>query len=284
MTVSELRKHALTQLSTTQTPELDIAIFLSIILKKTKSQIMAHPEIEVSLDQEKQFFDAIDQRKSGLPVAYITGTREFWGLSFHVTPSVLIPKPDTEILVERALSILETHSKKKQIPPQVLDVCTGSGCIAIALKHSIPEVNITATDISTQALTIAKYNSEKIVDGTITFIEGDLRTGLPSTPEGWNLIVSNPPYVPSTTAHSLLEDGRNEPLLALDGGTDGLDLIRELIPQAFKLLASDGYLLIETGEYNAQETVTYFKLHGFIDIVIHTDLENQDRVVEGKKH
>lgn len=269
--------------SITQTPELDIAILLSTILGTHKSYLLAHSETEVSKDNEQKFYDAINKRKTGLPIAYITGVREFWGLPFQLTPSVLIPKQDTEILVERALNILKAEKKFLDTSPRVLDVCTGSGCIAISLKHSMPEITITATDISADALHIAKQNSDTLVHSSITFIKGDLREGIPSISGGWNLIVSNPPYIPSTTAKTLLKDGRNEPLLALDGGTDGLDLIRTLIPLAFTQLSPNGYLLLETGEYNAQETATCLKQQGFVDIVIHTDLENQDRVVEGKK-
>ena len=291
MTVAELKKSGLEILlhtqkgstTVTQTPELDIVIFLSFILGTNKSFIMAHPEKDVSQIQAKLFFEAIDKRKEGLPVAYITRNREFWGLPFFVTPSVLIPKADTEILVERAIQILEIQKNLLPRPPQVLDICTGSGCIAIALKHTIPEIIVTATDISLDALSIAKQNSELLVNDTITFLQEDLSEGIPSIPGKWDLIVSNPPYVPSTIASELLEDGRNEPILALDGGKDGLDLVRALIPHAYASLATNGYILIETGEYNAQMAATYLKREGFVDIVIHTDLENQDRVVEGKK-
>lgn len=301
MTIAEARRQAFSILSTpfssfvpvSTSPSLDILLLLSFFLDMTTTQLLSRPDTELG-DMEKKFFEAVQSRHSGFPVAYITGSKDFWNLTFTVTPDVLIPKPDTEILVEKAIS----HIKKMQIaaaPVRVLDVCTGSGCVALSLKHSCPDIQITATDISKKALKIAAVNMARIFSLTdtdaelpVAFILNDLRDGLPS-PESagaqdnalYNLIVSNPPYVPTKMAQTLLNDGRREPLLALDGGEDGLALIRPLSHKARDKLTSGGVFLLETGEYNAKEAADYLNACGFLDIVIHTDLEGQDRVVEG---
>lgn len=267
------------------TPELDASILLSKILGVSRTMLLAHPEIGLTREQEKDFISQIEMRLQGTPIAYITQEKEFWGLRFRVTPAVLIPKPDTEILVERACGIVQSiRIAHPGAPIRVLDVCTGSGCIAIAVKRSCPYAEVSATDISGEALEIARENSRALVDDEVSFIQGDLRQGLPRTQGGWSLVVSNPPYVPSLVARSLLEDGRGEPLSALDGGSDGLDLVRALVPAALDVLAPNSRILIESGEYNASETARILKSSGFTDIVIHKDLENQDRVAEGKSH
>lgn len=295
MNVSEARAFAVERLTGADVPEpvrsgtplLDADLLISRHLRLSRSSLMAHPEIELG-EMETAFREDVERRALGEPVAYILGSKEFWGLSFSVTPAVLIPKPDTEILVERALSLLESLSPRSA----VLDVCTGSGCIALSLAHERPSLRIGATDISAEALAVARMNAERLhKERSVAFYLQDLREGLPPVPlaearegeSGWDLIVSNPPYVPSETADALLADGRREPRLALDGGADGLDLVRALAANALKALKPGGTLLVETGEYNAREAASYFERRGYCDIVVHKDLEGQDRVVEGRK-
>ena len=324
MTAAEASKRATTILSASrlapvhETPALDVSIILSHILGISRSMLFAHPEL--SLDgREEDFFSAIERRAEGLPVAYITGTKEFWGLDFKVTPSVLIPKPDTEILVERALEITSAMKRLRAqgdrdavgadrtasmtAPLRVLDVCTGSGCIAISLKHAYPDIDVTATDISPAALAVARKNAQALLGSAeaIRFLEGDLRKDLPQAVQkdgkvlpsgsrdaaneehGYDLVVSNPPYVPSAVTRELLSDGRSEPSLALDGGADGLDLVRALVDNVDAALAPEGWLLVETGEYNARDAADYLRKKGFRDVVINKDLANSDRVVEGRR-
>jgi release factor glutamine methyltransferase len=280
--------------SVAASPALDASVILAHLLGMSRSALLAHPETELG-EKERAFANAVAKRLDGLPVAYITGEKEFWGIPFIVTPDVLIPKSDTETLVERALALIDELAAECRAaacasggisrPVRVLDVCTGSGCIAVSLKASRPGIEITATDISSAALSVARRNAQR--SGTdIRFVEGDLEKGLPPFEPGdpfYDLVVSNPPYVPSTVAAALLEDGRNEPLLALDGGEDGLDLVRALVENVREVLVSGGYLLVETGEYNALPAAEFFGRRNLVGIVTHRDLEGQDRVVEGKK-
>jgi len=314
MTVSEARRLAATILD--RSPILDrddyssardTLVLLAYFCGHNSAWLLAHSETDLDEGPASAFLKAVERRATGIPVAYITGIKEFWGLPFTVTPAVLIPKPDTEILVERAVEVIKMltantstkagtvsadnavpaadHVRPESNPLRVLDVCTGSGCIAVSLLHDCPYLSMTALDISGEALSVAERNAQ-LVTRPIRFIRADLRDGLPP-PEnvhhrGYHLIVSNPPYVPTDIAQGLLADGRGEPMLALDGGDDGLCLVRPLIDKALAVLVSGGYLLIETGEYNAKSAAKYLKASGFIDIVIHRDLEGQERVLEGR--
>ncbi len=272
------------------TPTLDCDLLLARAIGSDRAYAIAHPERTLTPSEEATFIASIRSRAEGLPVAYITGVKEFWSLPFLVNQSVLIPKPDTETLVERALAVL-SQSEGPAVPinpaVRVLDVCTGSGCVAIALKHDIPALDITATDVSADALAVARENAIRILGPAhdIRFVEGNLRAGLPPPREGteYDLIVSNPPYVPSKTARDLLLDGRGEPLLALDGGDDGLDLARSLADAALPVLRRGGKLLMEAGEYNAKDAAGYLSTRGFVAIVIHRDLSGQERIVEGSR-
>ncbi len=288
MTLGEARKIAISTLHSARRPSpsagLDTDVLLSFFTGHPRAVIHAHPEYKLG-DLSEPFFSAINSRSEGLPIAYITGRKEFYSLEFMVTPDVLIPKPDTEILVERAIDLARTPGSSG--PIHILDVCTGSGCIAIAIQHHVPQCIVHATDISEAAIRIARINAEAHAPSVRLHVQ-DLRNGLcpPSLAKEvplWDLIVSNPPYVPTPVARTLLEDGRNEPILALDGGTDGLDLIKQLADQAYASLRLGGSLLIEAGEYNAQAAADYLKQAGYSDIVIHRDMESQDRVIEGSK-
>ncbi|HEY7790288.1 MAG TPA: peptide chain release factor N(5)-glutamine methyltransferase [Vicinamibacterales bacterium] len=194
--------------------------------------------------------DVIARREWREPVAYITGTREFWGLPFDVTPDVLVPRPETELLVEMAVEILARSPKPVAWSPLVIDVATGSGCIAIAVAHSCPEVHVIATDCSAAALGVAQRNAVQLgVADRIRFLETDLLAGVQGQVD---LVVSNPPYVPDEDAASLAPEVRDfEPHTALFGGTDGLAIIERLLPQALDRIRPGGYLLFECGEGQA---------------------------------
>lgn len=282
MTIGEARLRAIAILQESQnartSPNLDALILLSHTLSMDKTNVLTHPEIEMN-DRETFFFDCVEKRSRGLPIAYITGTKEFWGLSFAVTSDVLIPKPDTEILVERAIYLLKVMGAN----PKVLDVCTGSGCIVVAIAKNVRDGEFHALDISPKALEIAARNAA-LNQTNVTFHESDASKPFPLPQSGqWDMIVTNPPYVPHHVATHLLEDGRSEPLLALDGGENGLDLFKPLFQNAFNSLRKDGIILAEAGEYNIHEARDYLIEQGFLDILIHKDLEGLPRILEGRK-
>lgn len=293
-----------TQRSTSAT--LDADVLLQRFLNKPRAWLFAHDDANISSIREA-FCAAVERRCTGLPIAYITGEKDFWGLSFHVTPDVLIPKPDTELLVERSLAIV--REKAAALPPErpffILDPCTGSGCVAISLLHTLEAEGIKnssciAIDISPAALAIARTNAERLLSAEtqtrLHIIAGDMRT-LPETlvrlressspsslifkPIRFDLIAANPPYVPSALTQKLLQDGRSEPILALDGGSDGLDFIRILANNTRTVLNHNGVLLSEVGEYHSQAARRIFESAGFSDVRIHQDLAGQDRLIEG---
>ena len=285
---------------------LDADVLLQHFLNKPRAWLFAHDDTDIS-SIRKAFCAAVERRCTGLPVAYITGEKDFWGLPFHVSPDVLIPKPDTELLVERSLAIIREKAAAL-LPEQnlfILDPCTGSGCVAISILHTLEAENrrnlcCIAADISPAALAIARLNAERLLSAEtqtrLHIIEGDMHalpetiarfeeslssSSLISKPIRFDLIAANPPYVPSTLTQELLKDGRNEPALALDGGSDGLDFIRILTNNTCTVLNRNGVLLSEVGEYHAQAASKLFETACFSDVRIHQDLTSQDRLIEG---
>ena len=286
---------------------LDADVLLQHFLNKPRAWLFAHDDTDIS-SIRKAFCAAVERRCTGLPVAYITGEKDFWGLSFHVSPDdVLIPKPDTELLVERSLAIIREKAAvlRQEQNLFILDPCTGSGCVAISILHTLEAENIRnlcciAADISPAALAIARLNAERLLSAEtqtrLHIIEGDMHalpetiarfeeslssSSLISKPIRFDLIAANPPYVPSTLTQELLKDGRNEPALALDGGSDGLDFIRILTNNTCTVLNCNGVLLSEVGEYHAQAASKLFETAGFSDVRVHQDLASQDRLIEG---
>ncbi|MGI5099648.1 peptide chain release factor N(5)-glutamine methyltransferase [Treponema vincentii] len=282
---------------------LDADVLLQHFLNKPRAWLFAHDDADISPIRET-FCAAVERRSTGLPIAYITGEKDFWGLAFKVSPDVLIPKPDTELLVERSLAVIKEKAEALRPPEQtlyLLDPCTGSGCVAISILYTLEAEGIrnivcVAVDISPAALAIARLNAERLLSAEaqrrLCFIEGDMRS-LPETIGGvsqplsvskllrFDLIAANPPYVPSDLTQELLKDGRSEPALALDGGSDGLDFIRILTNNTRTVLNRNGVLLSEVGEYHAQAARRLFETAGFSDVRIHQDLAGQDRLIEG---
>lgn len=267
-----------------RTARLDADVLIAHVLKKDRTWVLFHRADDVQADDEKAIFSCVEKRKTGLPVAYITGRKEFFGTDFLVTPDVLIPKPDTELLVEQTLSKL----KSRGAAASICDMCAGSGCVGISVAKSAPAQtrSLTLVDVSEDALAVARKNATRIVGarGGISFVRSDLFSDVRGS---FDIITANPPYVPRTVALKLLEDGRREPLLALDGdgeGTssdDGLSVMRKLVPQARAHLRRGGVLLVETGEYNAQKTAELFEEAGFARVRIETDMNGMMRNVIG---
>jgi release factor glutamine methyltransferase len=198
-------------------------------------------------------------------------------MDFAVTPDVLVPRPDTEILVEAALEAL---SRMEQEPPPVLlDLCAGSGAVAIALQHELPFLKVYAADISPKALAMARKNAERLLAGSICFLEGDLFEPVP--PMRFDLITANPPYVASGAMPFLPREVRLEPPLALDGGEDGLDLIRRIVEGAPAFLRSGGRLIMEADPRQMPAIARMLAKKGYRDIRAHQDLSGLDRAIEG---
>lgn len=302
MTFQQFKIQSIKELSGSPSPSLDVEVLMQWILKKDRSYILFHRDEKLSEEQESQLKKSISLRKTGLPIAYITGHKEFYGIDFMVSPDVLIPKPDTEVLVENSIEIIRCLQDKSDHTLNILDMCTGSGCVAISIiktlkdLHSPGESNpkFTLADISNKALDIARKNARRILDpetlSKLTFVSTNLFKNLKD--KSFDLIVSNPPYVPCDQTTELLKDGRNEPRLALDGdidiegnpsGTkDGLEIIRNLVSQAKSHLTENGMLILETGEYNAMETACLMKKIGFRNVKTYVDLEGDLRNVSGK--
>ncbi len=312
MKLQELKSKIIEKLSqTSPSPKLDAEVLLSYCLGFSKTELLLKRDYKVPADKEAWLLDATARRATGLPIAYITGHKEFYGYDFIVSPAVLIPKPDTEILVERAVDvILSKMDVRGENLLTVCDMCTGSGCIAVAVAKTLLEdervapeelPKFTLADISQPALDIAQRNAESLlgqygglVKSRFNFVRTNLFDAI-SEAIKYDVILSNPPYIPHTMVDELLLDGRSEPRLALDGditlegdralteagspADDGLEIIRNLIPQAAAHLAPRGALIMETGEYNAETAAALAEAAGF-NTELHRDLEGQLRVVE----
>ena len=295
MKIRELRTEGISILkASSPSPELDVDCILQYVLACDRTHILFHRDDEVTDEQKNQFFSCIQARRTGLPVAYITGTKEFFGYDFLVTPDVLIPKPDTELLVEKALEVINEKTSGKSRMLTVCDMCTGSGCVGLSILKACADRNIilVMADISDRALDIARQNASRLLDSRTNQKVKFVRTNLFQMVNGtFDLIVSNPPYIPGTEARELLQDGRSEPLLALDGDidltgnptgeNDGLGIMRNLVPQAYAHLAPRGVLIVEAGEYNAEITEYIFRSSGLTDTNIYKDLSGQLRDVIG---
>jgi release factor glutamine methyltransferase len=270
--LSEARNKLLT---TSPSPVVDASTLLCHVLDCSPSHLIAWPENKLSQQQALQFNDVLQQRMEGKPIAYITGEREFWSLTFKVTSDVLIPRPETETLVE---FVLEKFSASTGL--SVADLGTGSGAIACALAFEHPQWNIIATDVSTAALNIAQLNAAAHKLENIHFLHGHWFE--PIEELDFDLIISNPPYVAIDDPHLIEGDVRFEPERALTSGELGMDSIADLTQQAGKYLKTDGWLIVEHG-YDQQQAVNVcFEQGGFADIVQLTDLAGQPRVTAGR--
>jgi release factor glutamine methyltransferase len=236
-----------------ESPQLDAQVLLAHAKGCTRIQLYTIFD-EVAPDALREKFRAlVKERAAGKPVAYLVGQREFFSLPFEVTPDVLIPRPETETLVVRALDLAKERFKSGAL--HIADVGTGSGILAVTLAKRLPQARVTAIDLSPKALAVAKRNAEKHgVADRITWIEGDVLAGVPASAT-FDLIISNPPYVLTSEMAKLPADVRNfEPALALDGGEQGTTVIERLLPQAAERLKPGGWLLIEIGPTTAART------------------------------
>jgi len=249
-------------------PRLDVEVLLARALDLPRSYLLAHPEEVLDEASLERFLDAVERRQQGVPLSYITGEKEFWSLSLEVAPGVLVPRPETELLVELAL---------REIPRDdeyfVLDLGTGSGAIAIALASERPACRIVASDTSAAALAIARHNAAKHCLANIEFVQGDWAA--PVADERFDLIVSNPPYVRADDP--ALADLRFEPQEALVSGDDGLDAIRTLARDCRRLLKPSGLLLFEHGVEQQAEVGAILNREGWSGIESFRDLSGRPR-------
>jgi release factor glutamine methyltransferase len=260
-----------------ESPGLDAALLLAFVLTTTREKLILMDTEPLDGAAAEEFGRALERRIGGECAAYILGHREFWGLDFAVTPDVLVPRPDTETLVEAALAVLSRAGKDP--PPALLDLCTGSGAVAIALQHESPRLKVYAADISPKALAIARKNAERLLADSPCFLEGDLFEPVPKI--RFDLITANPPYVPSAEIPLLPRELRFEPPLALDGGADGLDLIRRIAEDAPAFLRSGGRLIMEADPRQMPAIARILTKKGYRDIRLHQDLSGADRAIEG---
>ncbi len=259
-------------------PRLEADLLLAGTLNVPRVKLYSEWDRPLEPAEVQQYREIIIKRVQGWPLAYLTGKKSFLSWEFEVTPAVLIPRPETELLVE---AVVEAARERQGIT--AADVGTGSGVIAIALAKLLPGSTWYALDLSPDALAVAEANAVQLgVERQIRFMAGDLLGPVADSGVSFDIIVSNPPYIPSATITSLQPEVRREPLLALDGGSDGLDLYRKLLPQARELLATDGIIAVEHGFDQRNLLEGLFKEAGFLSQSI-SDLAGLDRIMIGRK-
>jgi len=252
MTIKECLNRAVYKLkdSKADTPFLQARLLMQYTLKKPREYIIIYDSKELSKKEETEFMNNIDKLISGVPLQHITHIQEFMKMNFFVDENVLIPRQDTEVLVEEVITII-----KRLNTPKVLDLCTGSGAIAVSLAKYCDNAILYASDISKKAINIAKKNAKNNgVADRIQFIESDLFKNIPK--EKFDIIVTNPPYIKKYDIEKLSDEVRREPIIALDGGIDGLKFYRKILEQAYNYMKYNGYLCFEIG-YDQKEDVMY---------------------------
>lgn len=254
--------------------KLDAEWLLAAALGKAPSYLRTWPEREVPAECEARFAADLERRRGGEPVAYILGRQGFWSLELEVAPHTLIPRPDTELLVETALKLLP------KTPAQVLDLGTGTGAIALALAHERPAWQVTGVDRVVEAVALAARNAQRLRLGNVTFRESHWFSALDN--QRFAVIVSNPPYIPASDPHLLQGDVRFEPSSALVAGEDGLDDIRQIISTSSSHLISAGWLLLEHGYDQAAAVRALLAEGGFVNIESRRDFGGHERISLGR--
>ncbi len=280
MTVQELLGKSVPWLKTkgVESAKVDAETLLAKTLALKRMDLFLQFERPVTAPEQDAFRELMKRRAAGEPVAYLTGRRGFWKLDFEVGSGVLIPRPETELLVELALARAGAGSGA----PRILDVGTGSGCIAISLAHDLPEAKVVAIERSPEALAIARRNVETLVPGRVDLREGDAFAAVRG--EIFDVIVSNPPYIPTKDIAGLMRDVRDfEPALALDGGADGLGLVRAWAAAAFGHLGPGGWCFFEIGVGQGEAALAAFRAAGFADTFVKDDLDGIPRVAGGRR-
>ncbi len=260
-------------------PRMNAEVLLMFVLGVSRAYLYAHPERALTPEEEGRYGEVLAQRATGMPSQYITGHQEFWGLDFVVSPAVLIPRPETEHLVETVLELA------RAIPqPKIVDVGTGSGCVALALAHQLKTAKVYAVDLSAEALEIARANAARLqLEGRVRFLQSNVLQALDSVHD-LDFVVSNPPYVGFGEADKVQKSVRDyEPRVAVFAGEQGLDVIGPLVEQAHNVLTPGGWLALEIG-YSMRDAVLHL-LHPTLwdDVRVVPDLQGIPRVIAAKK-
>lgn len=253
-------------------PPAEARLLLCHLLGRSTAWIEAHREEALAAVDSERFCALVSRRAAGEPIAYLVGSREFYGRDFAVSPAVLIPRPETELIVDLA--------KARVAPARIVDLGTGSGCLAITLALELPQAEVTAVDRSPEALAVARGNAERLV-ARVRFLESDWFDAVAG--ERFDLIVSNPPYVADGDPHLSAGDLRFEPALALSCGADGLDAIRRIVAEAPAHLNAGGRLLFEHGYDQAEAVALLLADAGFVELEAHRDLAGIVRVSGGRR-
>ena len=256
------------------TPKLKARLLLQYVLKKPRQYLIVYDNQQLTDKEEQEYLKYVELLTQGEPIEHITHQKEFMKLNFYVDENVLIPRQDTEVLVEEVIKIAKKIKAKK-----ILDLCTGSGAIAISLAKYLENIQLTALDISGKALDIAIANAKNNhVQDKITFVESNLFQNLGQ--EKYDMIVSNPPYIRRKEIETLDKEVRKEPKIALDGGEDGLDFYREIIDRGYEYLKYGGYICLEIGYDQKEEVMQIIKdKKQYTETYCKKDLYDNDRVI-----
>ncbi|MGD8926109.1 MAG: peptide chain release factor N(5)-glutamine methyltransferase [Thioalkalispiraceae bacterium] len=277
-TLGAVHQEAIEQLKPcSDSARLDADLILSYALDIPRTRFITQAETPVSEVQYKRIIDFINKRRTGLPVSYITGTKGFWDLELIVNEHTLIPRPETELLIEFALTVLPAHK-----PINVIDLGTGTGAIALAIAKSRPLWNVTACDKSEQALEIARQNCKKYQLNNVDIISSDWFANIPEG-ASYDLIISNPPYVAEQDPHLHQGDVRFEPISALSSGPDGLNDIRQIVISARNYLSQYGWLIVEHGFDQGESVKSLFSDQGYQTIQQGLDLNGHTRATYGQR-
>ena len=277
MTPRELLKQLAAELADAGVPdsEIDASLLLSHVTGKNPMNLRLDSWSQVSLADEAAFRSLCEKRMTRTPLQYLTGVQSFLGRDFHVDERVLIPRPETELLAERAIEVLRTHPA-----PVALDLCCGSGCLAVSLSLSDPRAEVHAADLSEGALAVTRLNAGRL-GAKVTLHQGDLFDALP-VGMTFDVIVSNPPYIPAADCLELQAEVRREPMMALDGGADGYDFYRRIALEAPNRLKPGGTLLMEVGFDQAERVMALCQAAGLTPVAIHEDYQHIQRMVEAR--
>ena len=276
MTIREAITKASIKLKTQNidSPKQKARLLMQYVLHKNRQYLIVYDEKKLTPNQEERYFEGVSRMLQGIPLQQITHTQEFMKMNFYVNKDVLIPRQDTEVLVEEVIKIAKRINAKK-----ILDLCTGSGAIAISLAKYIENSQITATDISEKALEIAEKNAiEQKVDRQIAFLQSDLFNDIPK--EKYDIIVSNPPYIKKDIIKTLNQEVQKEPIIALDGGIDGLKFYHKIISNSYEFLKYGGYLCLEIGYDQKIDVIELIeKEEKYVNTYGKKDLYDNDRII-----